>query len=464
MLQRTCNTILALWFIFPFSFGFCEEETFYRDVAIIGGGASGTFAALKLKEQGKSIIVIEKENSLGGHTNTYQDPGTRQTAEYGVQVFHNQLVVRDLFKRLNVSWTIAILQDDPFPPRFLDPKTAEPVHYSSPNATAALGAYAAQLAKYPDLERGFFLPDPVPEDLLTPFGEFLQKYPDIQDATFIAFSYGQGLGDYLKQPTLYVFKNFGLDIVRDISSGFIVTANHNNYDIYARAAEVLQRDLLLNSIVASTTQRDDNGVDMNIRTPNGNTRVLAKKLLITIPPKLENLGHFALDHCESITFARFNNTGYYSSLVNNTGLPQNFTAYSVSPDTQQNIPILPGVYNVVPTSIDGVFAIKYGSPSSLSDDYVKREIISYVKKLQANGHANPVSGDPTFVAYANHDPFELTVSPAEIARGFYRDFYSLQGYRSTWYTGAAFHTQDSSMLWRFTDSYVLPPLLKSFGS
>ncbi|KAJ5109341.1 beta-cyclopiazonate dehydrogenase [Penicillium angulare] len=463
MFQRTCNTILALWLFFLFPFGLCEEETFYRDVAIIGGGASGTYAAIKLKDHGKSIIVIERESILGGHTNTYRDPATRQTAEYGVQVFHDQPVVKNFFKRLNVSWTYAILQNDPFPPIFLDPKTAEPVNYTEPDATAALAAYAAQLSKYPDLERGFFLPDPVPEDLLLPFGEFLQKYQDVANATFIAFSYGQGLGDYLKQPTLYVFKNFGLDIVHDISTGFIVTANHNNYDIYARAAKVLQRDLLLNSVVVTTTQRDDNGVDMIIRTPNGNNRVLAKKLLITIPPKLENLGHFALDHCESITFARFNNTGYYSSLVNNTGLPQNFTAYSVSPDTQQNIPILPGVYNIVPTGINGVFAIKYGSPTSLSDDYVKGEIISYIKKLQANGHADQVQGDPTFVAYANHDPFELTVAPAEIARGFYRDFYSLQGYRSTWYTGAAFHTQDSSMLWRFTDSYVLPPLLKTFA-
>ena len=46
-------------------------------------------------------------------------------------------------------------------------------------------------------------------------------------------------------------------------------------------------------------------------------------------------------------------------------------------------------------------------------------------------------------------------------RGFYDDLYALQGYRSTWYTGAAFHVHDSSRLWNFTETTVLPGLLKS---
>lgn len=38
----------------------------YRDVAVIGGGASGTYAAIRLQEEGKTVALLEKQNRLGG--------------------------------------------------------------------------------------------------------------------------------------------------------------------------------------------------------------------------------------------------------------------------------------------------------------------------------------------------------------------------------------------------------------
>lgn len=51
----------------------CQNSTdiIERDVAIIGGGSAGTYAAVRLKDLGKSVIVIEKDVVLGGHTDTY---------------------------------------------------------------------------------------------------------------------------------------------------------------------------------------------------------------------------------------------------------------------------------------------------------------------------------------------------------------------------------------------------------
>lgn len=455
------NFFLAFLFLLQVSFGLCEEETIFRDVAIIGGGASGTYAAIKLRDQGKSVILIEKESVLGGHTNTYRDPKTGISVDYGVQVFHNQKIVKDFFNRLNVSWTISTSVFNMGNPKHLDPKTAKSLPYTSPDPTAALIAYATQLAKYPGIERGFFLPDPVPDDLLLPFGKFLEKYPDVLNATYTAFTFGQGLGDYLSQPTLYVFKNFGTDIINAISNGFLVTTKQNNYELYSRATKILGQDVLLNSVVVDTPRRDGDGVQLMIQTPNGNRKVIATKLLITIPQNVDNLARFALDSRESALFKQFTNTGYYTSLVKNTGLPVNFSSYSVSPRTVQNIPILPGIYNIVPTALDGVFGFKYGSPSGLPSDVVQNEIISYVRALQSNGFANKTVDKPTFVAFSSHTPFELTVSANQIAKGFYKKLYALQGYRNTWYTGAAFHTQDSSMLWDYTNSFVLPQLLSS---
>jgi cation diffusion facilitator CzcD-associated flavoprotein CzcO len=37
-----------------------------RDVCIIGGGASGTYAAVRLQQMGLSVAVIEQKPRLGG--------------------------------------------------------------------------------------------------------------------------------------------------------------------------------------------------------------------------------------------------------------------------------------------------------------------------------------------------------------------------------------------------------------
>ncbi|GAQ03934.1 beta-cyclopiazonate dehydrogenase [Aspergillus lentulus] len=460
MFPPVSKTLAVLGLLSQIPFVQCKDNAIIRDVAIIGGGASGTFSAVRLRDQGKSIILIEKEGILGGHTNTYQDPVTKVTVDYGVEVFHNQRIVKDYFNRLNVSWTIASSDFGAATPVYLDDNTAERVNYTSPDPRAGLVAYATHLAQYAQLELGFFLPDPVPEDLLLPFGEFVAKYPDIDDAVSTIFRFGQGLGDFLAQPTLYVFKNFGLDIIHDISAGFLVTTSHDNHKIYDQAATLLGSDVLLSSCVVSTHHRDDNGVQLEVQTPFGSRIVKAKKLLIAIPQKLDNLRPFDLDDREAGLFGEFLNTGYYTSLLTNTGLPTNFSSLSVGADTPYNIPKLPGIYQVTSTAIEDVFDIKYGSPYGLPAHYVREEILAYVKKLQDNGFAEKVHGEPKFVRFNSHTPFELTVPPEQIAKGFYRELYGLQGYRNTWYTGAAFHTQDSSMLWNFTESYVLPGLLK----
>jgi len=57
-------------------------------------------------------------------------------------------------------------------------------------------------------------------------------------------------------------------------------------------------------------------------------------------------------------------------------------------------------------------------------------------------------------AFKGHNPFELTVGPGDIAAGFYRELSALQGRRRTFHTGAALHSQDSSLLWRFSETLL----------
>lgn len=43
---------------------FKPKDIITKDVAVIGGGASGTYAAIRLKDKGKTVALIEQKNHL----------------------------------------------------------------------------------------------------------------------------------------------------------------------------------------------------------------------------------------------------------------------------------------------------------------------------------------------------------------------------------------------------------------
>jgi len=49
---------------------YAAEDVLVRDVIVIGGGASGTYGAIQLKDAGRSVAVVEKAGRFGGHVNT----------------------------------------------------------------------------------------------------------------------------------------------------------------------------------------------------------------------------------------------------------------------------------------------------------------------------------------------------------------------------------------------------------
>lgn len=79
------------------------QNVIQRDVAIIGGGSSGIYSAVRLKDHGKSVVVIEREAQLGGHAQTYTDSLTGKTFNIGVVVFSNTSIVTNYFKGLGVE-------------------------------------------------------------------------------------------------------------------------------------------------------------------------------------------------------------------------------------------------------------------------------------------------------------------------------------------------------------------------
>lgn len=433
-----------------------DHDTITRNICIIGGGASGTYAAVRLGDMNQSVIVIERKDRLGGNTQTFTDPITGTKADIGVEFWHNTTVVKNFFSRFDVPLA-PFLFSTQGTVEYIDFTTGARLNNGYPgnqgNVTAALQAYAAQLTKYPFLDDGFNLPNPVPNDLLIPFSDFVAKY-NLSAAMTVLMDFAEGLGNLAKCPTLYVMKLLGLSALDGIANGFLTTAHHDNSEIYRNVQSTLlaSNSLLLKSHVVSTDRRDESGlVRLTVSTPEGLKTIEAEKILYAIPPTLENLHNFDIDSEERSVFEQFNATGYYTGLIRNGPDIANITLLDRGLNTPFHFPTLPTIYSFHASIIPGLQHVFYGSDTILPVDQVMGDINSTIHRIVPNASA---TAPLEFAVFSGHTPFLSTVPSRAIEMGFYEHFNNLQGYRHMYYTGAILQTQDSSLIWQSVETLL----------
>ncbi|KAI9773766.1 MAG: hypothetical protein M1839_001999 [Geoglossum umbratile] len=433
-----------------------------RDVCIIGGGSAGTYTATRLRQLGQSVVVVEKESLMGGMTNTFTVPGSGLKIDYGVVIFHNISIVHNYFDHFKIPLIGADFT--PHGPVFnADFRTGQVINGPPPDPTvtfAALAAYVAQLEKYPFLNTGYNLPDPVPADLLLPFKDFVNKY---NLAPMVPFSQlGGGYADIIEQPTLYTMKILGPSLARSILAGFLTTAAHNNGALYEAATAELKgaSSLLLSSTVLFVKRNFDGkgNAAIVVKTPDGIKLIKARKIVVAFPPRLSNFHGWDLDSSERDVFGTFTNEGYWTGLLSDTGLPTGATVNNIGADTLFNLPVFPGVINFIPTADPGLFNPQYTSPHELDDDFVKKDIIAALGRLQIPG-VTTTPKKASWKVFTSHTPFFQHVTADQIENGFYTRAEGLQGHRDTWYTGATWQAHDSSMIWNFTET-ILPKIVE----
>lgn len=195
---------------------------------------------------------------------------------------------------------------------------------------------------------------------------------------------------------------------------------------------------------------------VDVETPDGPLRIVCERLVVAFPQTLENLRPFDLDPLEALTFGQFRANYYATALVKLSGLPAGQSVENVRADTRYHLPQLPGIYGITPSPAPGLWNVKYGSASWLPDALVRASIVADIERLRAAG-SFPVKFEK-FVAFRAHAPFQMSVSSPQVAAGFYRTLNALQGRNNTFYTGAAFQTNDSSLIWRFTEQ-LLPSIV-----
>jgi hypothetical protein len=426
-----------------------------RDVCVIGGGSSGTYAAVRLRNLGKSVVVLEKESRLGGHAQTVFVNGV--PIDIGVQFLESQNpLVTSYCAQLNVPLMHVSLGGGP-PAISADFRTGAAVALPPLDPVAfgtALGTYLQILqTQFPYLDSGFNLPSPVPPDLLLPFGDFATKY-GLQALVPTAFGFAEGFGDVLGQPALYILKLFGLSVAGAFATDSFDLVPTGTGSIYDAAAAFLGNDAVVNAHVLAALRRGD-CVEVLAETPNGPVLVQAEKLVFAIPPTLLNVALLVPDALEVSLFSRFRATYYATSLVQVSGLGPGVGVNNVGADTPYNLAPLPGMYGLQPTALPGYYVGQFGNTTWLPDQVVKADITASIERLSRGIPGLSFGGMDTF---SSHAPFHMTVPASDIAAGFYSKLNALQGHNRTFYTGAAFQTNDSSLIWRFTEE-LLPQIV-----
>jgi hypothetical protein len=429
-----------------------------RDVCIIGGGSSGTYAALRLRDSGKSVVVVERSDRLGGHCETYHDRKSGAPIDIGVVVFPDNALVRGYFGRFSVPLVTASFAGGSS--QFVDFRSGKSVAAFDPTGVevgTALFTYLQILqTKFGFIEQnGFQLPSsgPILEELLMPFGQWAQQYGlNALIPTFFLFE--QGFGPLLSATTLYVLKNMNASVVGSILQSSFLTAPFGAGALYDAASAELRGNVLFDAEVCGVER--DSKVRLEVSTRHGSRRIKAKKLLFTPPPVLPNFAGFDLDFREFATFGRFRHHHYWTAVVGIDNMPAGLSLVNTAPETPFNLAPLPGIYSIGPSAAPGQFNVKYGSDSFLPDAFVKSAIQRDIERV-STGSVRRLKFKG-FGIFKNHSPYSVVAAPERIRSGFYTDLQALQGRNKTYYAGAAFQTHSSAPIWAQVEE-LLPSLL-----
>lgn len=437
-----------------------------RDVVIIGGGTTGSFAATWLLDHGLSFAVVERRDTMGGHSQTiYDEEG--HAIEYGNVFFEDTAIARDYFGRYGVDFSrLPAVNDPDHPIQFYNLATGE--HAADfrpppPGATfAALERWAEIVQReFPFLGEGYYLPDPLPEELLMPFIEFVKKN-QLQDMLNVAFQVAQGFGDFLNLPTLYAAKILSPSLLRKVMNNEMLVIKQGNAELYRRtAAEFAEQHseatLFLSSRPVNVNRkRDTEGyISVLVETASATTtRIRARELLVTIPPTQENLAPFLdLNSREEKVFSHLFCNYYWTGVLRDADLPA-AEVQNCDPANPGGVPSLPGSYVFEATPSERIHSFWYGAPAGAENqtkDGVVGAVAGEMARLQGRADGEV---ELDVLAFGDFGDFGCMVKPDAIRRGFYRDMYALQGYRDTWWTGAAWHTHDASLLWDFTSKVL----------
>ncbi|KXS99703.1 hypothetical protein AC578_9901 [Pseudocercospora eumusae] len=448
------------------------ENVLDTDVVILGGGASGSYALVTLSDLNFSVILVEQSERLGGHINTWIEPETGTPVNYGVQTYWDWGPAKPFFARMGVN-----VAPSSFPlrqPYYVDEATGVPLpSYKAPSESETRKALATYLKITEEYSR-FMVPGywdfpsghDIPADLLLPFGEFSAKYeldPLVPLITKIALT---GVGGIKDIPTFEIMgPAFGLIPAHGISeNSSFGPASGDNSELYQKVGQEFARNILLSSTIVAT-ERNEGGVTLIVQNVDGKKScVKAQKLLITATPNPLTLPDIDLDDKERQALTGWTPRALFVGVLQTFAIPGNRSIYTMSSQAvpssyinyQQDAQISFAVQAKEPKG-HGVFRVMLESTQPIGVDEAQELATKTLRKiLDADPFPELGNVNKTFQwrAWDSHQSILMRQSSAEIQAGFVRDLYSVQGYRSTWWSGSLFSSDFSTCVWTFTESLI----------
>ncbi|WP_062267563.1 NAD(P)/FAD-dependent oxidoreductase [Endozoicomonas arenosclerae] len=435
-------------------------EEIPRDVCIIGGGASGMYAALKMADKHYSVAVLEKTGRLGGHAQTYRPDDGAFVYDLGVRIFPDSERIKEVFDRFGQKLKRASIVD--LKRRYVDFETGllsdyeEPGYWSTMMSLLYYWYYSGYTFSFM-LKSGTHLPDPVPEDLLLNLGDFLRKKKiDIGFTPLI--HYLQGYGAIESVPMLYVLKNITHRVASSILWNNFQTPVEGVDAIYpAMSKEIAkltgQQSVFVNTQVQTVKRVPDEPVLVETVHNDQPQSYSCKYLFVSAPPLLETFeGVLDLNEQERLLLSKFKARGYWTAVVKAKGLKGDEGVFNVNTKNMIKAAKFPGIYAVLPMPLADHYNVLFGADDlSLSDEDVRQRIKADIEHLKFGG--SPVKFID-FIEFHNHSPFGPYVEVDDIRSGFYRDFNALQGKRSTYYIGTAVSGPSTPDCWDHTGDLI----------
>lgn len=408
--------------------------------------------------------------------NTYVDPTTNTPYDFGVEAFLDIGNATGFFERFGIE--LAPLAQASVTTEYIDFNTGAPVNLTLPSFDAQVAAMEKFLSivepwtEY--LQPGYWnFPQPadIPADLLIPYGDFITKY-GLEDAVPLIYeTTGLGLGNMTKATTMFELQAFGTYMAQSIvgQRQSYHPATGGNQALYNAIEKDLGDDVLYSSTVIDSW-RTDFGVFLTVQNhvTGQITLVTARQLLVAIEPTADNTAPLNLNHKEQSILSKFTYTREYSGILNNSAfaVPVSYSNIpsAAAPDHYQILPDASFTNTISYMGGDHLFHVIVVGNDTLDEPGAKALVQeNFNTLLKAGRLTEPEEGQElNWVAFSVHGPMHARVTPEDVQAGFFQDLYSLQGQRSTWWTGGAFSCNFQTTLWDF-DETLIPKILARLG-
>lgn len=361
--------------------------------------------------------------------------------------YHNLSFVEPFFNRYGINVTAG--GPPAFTTTFLDYKTAETVNvtqYSTEEQGAALGRWLEFGLKYKKyVYPSYNLPSPLGDaaPLARPFLETVKELS--LEPIVVSLLDAHWSNDLLALPTLHAVSTFGY--VWFDGTPMVVPESGNNTQLYANIQAHLGEKVLLNTHIQSVRRNSKTGTSkLTVKGPGGCTRIDAKQIVVGFAPTTANMAPFDTTHEEDRLFAKWSCVNLHNGLLHIEGFPDGLDFDPVSSDSARYfVPTAPNVRFISYAGTPYTVSYVTGNPNSDARD-AKRLLEQRLQTINDVG-TYQLDTTPEYFTFSDHTPLVCSVSPADMAAGFWAQFVALQGERGTSYVGQAVAADLTAYVW-----------------